>query len=98
MHLFETQRLIGRPLSRQDLPALTEILSDPEVMKYSVRGVFDENATRNFIDFDCVATTVASSQTASGLKSVDSVICRPAIVLGCLVQDYAKVMRIVDQL
>jgi len=62
VHLFETQRLIGRPLSRQDLPALTEILSDPEVMKYSVRGVFDENATRNFIDFDCVVTTVAFSQ------------------------------------
>ena len=58
MHLFETQRLIGRPLSRQDLPALTEILSDPEVMKYSVRGVCDENATRNFIDWclECYAS------------------------------------------
>ncbi|WP_338525024.1 GNAT family N-acetyltransferase [Pseudomonas batumici] len=51
MHIFETQRLIGRPLSRQDLPALTEILGDPEVMKYSVRGVCDERATRNFIDW-----------------------------------------------
>jgi len=51
VHLFETQRLIGRQLSRQDLPELTDILSDPEVMKYSVRGVCDENATRDFIDW-----------------------------------------------
>ncbi len=49
MYLFETPRLIGRQLSRQDLPELTKILSDPEVMKYSVRGVCDENATRDFI-------------------------------------------------
>lgn len=34
-----------------DLPALTAILSDPEVMKYSVRGVCDEGATRQFIEW-----------------------------------------------
>lgn len=51
MILFETSRLIGRQLSRQDLPALTEILSDPDVMKHSVHGVCDENATRKFIDW-----------------------------------------------
>ncbi len=58
MYLFETQRLIGRQLSRQDLPELTDILSDPEVMKYSVRGVCDENATRDFIDWclECYAS------------------------------------------
>lgn len=51
MQLFETERLIARQLSLQDLPDLTEILSDPEVMKYSVRGVCDEDATRKFIDW-----------------------------------------------
>lgn len=51
MQVFETQRLIGRLLSRQDLSALTAILSDPEVMKYSVRGVCDESATLSFIDW-----------------------------------------------
>lgn len=51
MQLFETERLVARQLSLQDVPALTEILSDPEVMKYSVRGVCDEGATRKFIDW-----------------------------------------------
>ncbi|ASA54559.1 GNAT family N-acetyltransferase [Vibrio gazogenes] len=51
MQLFETDRLIARQLSFQDVPALAEILSDPEVMKYSVRGVCDEEATRKFIDW-----------------------------------------------
>ncbi|ERO60652.1 GNAT family N-acetyltransferase [Pseudomonas piscis] len=50
MPLFETPRLIGRPLSREDLPALTAILSDPWVMKHSLRGVCDEQATSRFID------------------------------------------------
>ncbi|WP_197675025.1 GNAT family N-acetyltransferase [Halopseudomonas salegens] len=43
-----------RQLSLEDVPALTEILSDPEVMKYSVRGVCDEIATREFIAW-CIA-------------------------------------------
>lgn len=51
MQLFETKRLFGRQLSQQDISELTEILSDPEVMKYSVRGVCDEDATRKFIDW-----------------------------------------------
>jgi len=51
VQLFETERLIGRLLSHQDLHDLTEILSDPEVMKYSVRGVCDEEASRHFIDW-----------------------------------------------
>jgi ribosomal-protein-alanine N-acetyltransferase len=55
--VFETPRLIVRRLSRQDLPALTAILSDPKVMEYSVRGVCDEAATARFIDgcLDCYA-------------------------------------------
>ena len=51
MQLFETERLSVRPLNHDDVPALTEILSDPEVMKYSLRGVCDEEATRQFIDW-----------------------------------------------
>jgi len=51
VQLFETERLTARQLSHEDLPALTEILSDPEVMKYSVRGVCDEKATSEFIDW-----------------------------------------------
>ena len=58
MSLFETERLIVRQLSRQDLPALTGLLGDPEVMKYSVRGACDENAVRRFIDWtlNCYAS------------------------------------------
>lgn len=58
MPLFETPRLLVRELSRADLPALTAILSDPEVMKYSVRGVCDAQVTGEFIDgcVHCYAT------------------------------------------
>ncbi|MDY6841846.1 MAG: GNAT family N-acetyltransferase [Pseudomonadota bacterium] len=51
MQLFETERLIARRLSHQDVPVLTAMLSDPEVMKFSVRGVCDEEATRKFVDW-----------------------------------------------
>ena len=51
MKLFETKRLLVRQLSQQDTPELTEILSDPEVMKYSIGGVCDECATRKFVDW-----------------------------------------------
>ncbi len=54
MPIFETPRLIARPLTLDDLPQLTEILSDPAVMEYSVRGVCDEQATREFIEW-CLA-------------------------------------------
>ncbi|MDN3556837.1 GNAT family N-acetyltransferase [Halomonas maura] len=43
-----------RTLSLGDAPELTEILSDPEVMRHSVSGVCDEVATRNFIEW-CLA-------------------------------------------
>jgi len=49
--LFETERLIVRKLSHQDVPVLTTILSDPEVMRFSVRGVCDEAATLKFVDW-----------------------------------------------
>ena len=49
-----TARMLIRPLSLGDVPALTEILSDPEVMKHSVRDVCDEAATRRFVEW-CLA-------------------------------------------
>ncbi|WP_404419305.1 GNAT family N-acetyltransferase [Marinospirillum sp.] len=51
MYLFETERLIAKELSHQDVPVLAKILSDPEVMKFSVRGVCDEETTRKFVDW-----------------------------------------------
>ena len=54
VQVCESERLILRRLSLEDVPALTEILSDPEVMKHSVRGVCDEVATRKFIEW-CLA-------------------------------------------
>jgi len=49
--MLETERMFIRPLSINDLSPLTVILSDPEVMKHSVRGVCDETATRKFIEW-----------------------------------------------
>lgn len=55
IELMETARILIRPLSLDDVSALTEILSDQEVMKHSVRGVCDEAATRRFVEWclDC---------------------------------------------
>lgn len=52
---LETPRLSLRPLSTSDVPALAEMLADPEVMCHSLRGVYDGMATRAFLDwcFDC---------------------------------------------
>jgi [ribosomal protein S5]-alanine N-acetyltransferase len=52
--ISETERILFRHLSLDDVPALTEILSDPEVMTHSVRGVCDEAATRRFVEW-CLA-------------------------------------------
>jgi len=51
VQICETDRLILRRLSLDDVPALTDILSDPEVMKHSVNGVYDEAATRKFVEW-----------------------------------------------
>ncbi|QOR38073.1 GNAT family N-acetyltransferase [Billgrantia diversa] len=52
---LETPRLRLRPLATTDLPALAQMLADPEVMRHSLRGVCDDMATRVFLDwcFDC---------------------------------------------
>ncbi|NDL71417.1 GNAT family N-acetyltransferase [Halomonas alkaliphila] len=51
VQICETERLVIRTLSLNDVPELTKILSDPDVMKHSIRGVCDEAATRRFIDW-----------------------------------------------
>ncbi|MGQ7262606.1 GNAT family N-acetyltransferase [Vreelandella sp. V005] len=51
VQICETERLFIRTLSLDDVPELTTILSDPEVMEYSIRGVCDEAATRRFIEW-----------------------------------------------
>ncbi|SNY95769.1 GNAT family N-acetyltransferase [Halomonas sp. hl-4] len=58
--MCETERLFIRTLSLDDVPELTAILSDPEVMKYSIRGVCDEAATRRFIEW-CLEIYAAHS-------------------------------------
>jgi RimJ/RimL family protein N-acetyltransferase len=49
--IFETERMLVRPLSLDDVPALAAILGDPEVMEHSVRGVCDAAATRAFVEW-----------------------------------------------
>ncbi|MCD5991765.1 GNAT family N-acetyltransferase [Pseudomonas sp. CDFA 553] len=49
--VLETQRMILRQLSSADVPPMTQILINPEVMRYSVRGVLGESATAEFIDW-----------------------------------------------
>ncbi|MCE8023270.1 GNAT family N-acetyltransferase [Halomonas desiderata] len=55
MFELETPRLRLRPLATADVPALADMLADPEVMRHSLHGVCDEAATRLFLDwcFDC---------------------------------------------
>jgi [ribosomal protein S5]-alanine N-acetyltransferase len=51
---IETPRLILREFDRSDLPVLTPILADPQVMKLSTMGIHSisqtEKAINNFID------------------------------------------------
>ncbi|MFB9868263.1 GNAT family N-acetyltransferase [Vreelandella sulfidaeris] len=54
VQICETERLSIRALTLNDTPVLTQILSDPDVMKYSIRGVCDEAMTRRFIEW-CLA-------------------------------------------
>ena len=49
--MLETKRLFLRPLTSNDIKPLSLILSDPEVMFYSLNGVMDEIATSNFVQW-----------------------------------------------
>ncbi|MCG8428800.1 MAG: GNAT family N-acetyltransferase [Chromatiales bacterium] len=51
MSICETERMLIRSLSLHDLPELSLMLSDPDVMKHSIRGICDEAATRKFIEW-----------------------------------------------
>ncbi len=46
---MQTPRLILREFKTEDVDALAEILSDPEVMKFSSKGPFSKEDTSNFI-------------------------------------------------
>lgn len=51
MVIAETQRLVLREFTSDDVDALVEILSDPEVMEFSTNGLCTEDDTRKFIDW-----------------------------------------------
>jgi RimJ/RimL family protein N-acetyltransferase len=48
-----TPRLIVRYFAPGDVPALARILGDPQVMRYSVRGMLDERAVGEFV-YHCI--------------------------------------------
>lgn len=49
--VLQTARMSLRPFSAADVPCLAQILSDAEVMRYSVRGVLTESATAEFVQW-----------------------------------------------
>jgi RimJ/RimL family protein N-acetyltransferase len=49
--LLQTHHLTLRELTLADGPALSPILADPDVMRYSVRGVMTAHATHEFIQW-----------------------------------------------
>ncbi|MCD5984833.1 GNAT family N-acetyltransferase [Pseudomonas sp. CDFA 610] len=49
MNATRTDRLVLRDFEVADVPALAGILGDPQVMRYSVRGVLSEQATSEFV-------------------------------------------------
>jgi RimJ/RimL family protein N-acetyltransferase len=53
MMITETQRLYIRELNHDDTQGLATILTDPEVMKYSIRGVSTPEGIRSFIN-NCI--------------------------------------------
>ncbi|MCF5707343.1 GNAT family N-acetyltransferase [Pseudomonas syringae] len=49
MTTIHTDRLVLRDFEVADVPALAAILGDPQVMRYSVRGVLSGHATGEFV-------------------------------------------------
>lgn len=49
--IVQTQRMILRPLRSTDVLPMAQILGDPDVMRYSVRGVLSQAATAEFINW-----------------------------------------------
>ena len=56
--ISETERLIIRQLTEGDVAPLSQILADPEVMRYSVRGVMSIDQTQEFVN--CCAESYSS--------------------------------------
>jgi RimJ/RimL family protein N-acetyltransferase len=56
--ILHTERLTVRELTAADVPALAAILGDSEVMRFSVRGILNEQATAEFVQWAirCYAT------------------------------------------
>ena len=50
MQIVETPRLILRFFTSRDLEAVTPILSDPQVMQFSIIGVHNQKQIRQFIE------------------------------------------------
>ena len=48
--IIETERLIIRQLTEGDVAPLSTIVANPEVMRYSVRGVMSVEQTHEFVD------------------------------------------------
>lgn len=50
MNTIETQRLILRPFTLEDLDDLAKILADPDVMEFSTTGPITREATQKFLE------------------------------------------------
>jgi len=48
--MIETERMLLRPLVEEDLDAIHAIFSDPVVMRFSLTGVRDREASRGWLD------------------------------------------------
>lgn len=53
MSTLRTERLLLREFQTTDVAALAVILRDPQVMRFSVRGVLSEQATGQFVE-NCI--------------------------------------------
>jgi len=56
---LQTPRLLLRELTPDDVPALAVMLADPEVMRFSVRGVMSQQATAEFVQW-CIHSYAAN--------------------------------------
>lgn len=66
---IKTERLILRPVTPSDFDATYQLLSDPEVMRYSLNGPYSKEKSADFIKH-CM------TQSANNQPSLLAVICR----------------------
>lgn len=72
--IINTVRLILRPVTHLDFKATHQLLSDPEVMKFSLNGPYNEQKTTEFINH-CI------QQREQGLPSLLAIIDRQTDLL-----------------